>query len=129
MDFVKAIMSDLNRNLASSKPSLMEMEQSGDYTYRLRDGTVIDVGEEQFRRLWDICDDSQRLRLRIPIYVSTDTSGEVSAWKVEGSAEAAVVAKLLGKPTFRDDRVRLYNPDLKDLKKLIPDAYMVVFTP
>jgi hypothetical protein len=30
---------------------------------------------------------------------------------------------------FRDDRVRLYNPDLKDLKKLIPDAYMVVFTP
>ena len=63
------------------------------------------------------------------IYVSTDVSGEVSAWKVEGKTEATVVAKLLGKPIFRDDRVRLYNPDLKKLKSLIPDAYMVVFTP
>ena len=129
MDFVSAIMSDLNRNLASSKPSLMDMEQSGDYTYALRDGTVIDIGREQFEILWNICDDSQRIRLRIPIYVSTDTSGEASAWKVEGKAEAAAVAKLLKKPMFRDDRVRLYNPDLRDLKKLIPDAYMVVFTP
>ena len=117
MDFVKSIMSDLNRNLAVSKPSLFEMEQSGDYTYRTRDGSVIDIGKEQFEVLWNICDDSERLRLRIPIYVSTDVSGEVSAWKVEGKVEAAVVARLLGKPVFRDDRVRLYNPDLKKLKK------------
>ncbi|MBR4225724.1 MAG: DUF61 family protein [Candidatus Methanomethylophilaceae archaeon] len=129
MDFVKSIMSDLNRNLAVSKPSLFEMEQSGDFTYRTRDGSVIDIGREQFETLWDICDDSERLRLRIPIYVSTDVSGEVSAWKVEGKVEAAVVARLLDKPRFCDDRVRLYNPDLKRLKKLIPDAYMVVFTP
>ena len=129
MDFVKSIMSDLNRNLAVSKPSLFEMEQSGDYTYRTKDGSVIDIGKEQFEVLWNICDDSERLRLRVPIYVSTDVSGEVSAWKVEGKIEATVVAKLLGKPIFRDDRVRLYNPDLKKLKSLIPDAYMVVFTP
>ncbi len=129
MDFVKAIMSDLNRNLAVSKPSLFEMEQSEDYTYRTRDGSVIDIGREQFEVLWNVCDDSERLRLRIPIYVSTDVSGEVSAWKVDGKVEASVVAKLLEKPIFRDDRVRLYNPDLKKLKSMIPDAYMVVFTP
>ena len=129
MDFVKSIMSDLNRNLAVSKPSLFEMEQSGDYTYKVRDGSIIDIGREQFETLWNVCDDSERLRLRIPIYVSTDVFGDYGAWKVEGKVEASVVSKLLGKPMFRDDRVRLYNPDLKDLKKLIPDAYMVVFTP
>ena len=129
MDFVASIMSDLNRNLAVSKPSLVDMERTEDYTYKVRDGSVIDIGREQFDILWNACDDSERLRLRIPIYVSTDVGGETSAWKVEGKVEASVVAKLLGKPKFRDDRVRLYNPDLKRLKRLIPDAYMVVFTP
>ncbi len=129
MDFVASIMSDLNRNLAVSKPSLVDMERSEDYTYKVRDGSVIDIGREQFDILWNACDDSERLRLRIPIYVSTDVGGETSAWKVEGKVEASVVAKLLGKPKFRDDRVRLYNPDLQRLKRLIPDAYMVVFTP
>ena len=129
MDFLQSVMSDLNRNLAASRPSLMEMDEKEDYTYRLRDGSVIDIGKEQFGKLWDICSDEEKLRLRIPIYVSTDTSGEISAWKVEGKTEASVVSRLLGKPIFRDDRVRLYNPDLMKLKKIIPDAYLVVFVP
>lgn len=128
-DFVESIMSELNRNLAVGKRTLLEMEETGDYTYKTRDGSVIEISEDQFQRIWDVCDDSERLRLRLPIYVSTDTSAEYGAWKVEGRTEVSVISKLLGKRPIREDFLRLYHPDFKDMKKLIPDAYMVVFMP
>lgn len=127
--FMSSIMRELNSNLAVSKPSLMEMMDGGDRTYHMRDGSVIEIPEEQLRTIWDACDDSQRLRLRLPIYVSTDITGEGSAWKVEGSAEAAAVARILGRKVYRDGYLRLYHPDLRDLRSKIPDAVLVVFTP
>ena len=36
---------------------------------------------------------------------------------------------LLDKKMFREDMIRLYYPDFKQLKSIIPDAMMVVFTP
>ena len=96
MDFVESIMSDLNRNLVAEKVPLTEMKD-GRRTYRMRDGSVIEVPEEQVDILWDACDDATRLRLKVPIYVTTDISGEVSAWKIEGTAEAEAAARLLGK--------------------------------
>jgi uncharacterized protein (UPF0216 family) len=84
---------------------------------------------EQFMKIWNVCDDSERIRLRLPIYVSTDTSADQSAWKVEGRTEVSVVSKLLGKHSAREDYLRLYYPDFKELRKIIPDAHMVVFMP
>lgn len=126
---VESILSDLNTNLVMSKRSLMDMRDSGDRTFRTRTGSVMEIPEEQIERLWEVCDDSERLRLKLPIYVSTDVSGDVGAWKVEGKVEAAVVAKLIGRKMYRDDVVRLHYPDLKDLKKEISDAIMIIFTP
>ncbi len=127
--FMSSIMRELNSNLAASKPSLMEMMDSGDRTFRLRDGSVIEIPEEQLRLIWDSCDDSQRLRLRLPIYVSTDISGEGSAWKVEGAVEAAVVARILGRRQYKEGYLRLYHPDLRDLRAKIGDAVLITFTP
>lgn len=127
--FLSSIMKDLNSNLAVSKRTLAEMMDDGDRTYRTRDGSVVEIPEDQLRVLWDVCDDSQRIALRLPIYVYTDTSGEVSAWKVDGRVEAPVVAALLGKRMHRDGYLRLYHPDLSDLRAKIPDCVMIVFTP
>ena len=127
--FLSSIMKDLNSNLAVSKRTLAEMMDDGDRTYRTRDGSVVEIPESQLRMLWDVCDDSQRIALRLPIYVSTDTSGEVSAWKVEGRVEAPAVAAILGKKLHRDGYLRLYYPDLRDLRAKIPDCVMIVFTP
>lgn len=128
MDFVESIMSDLNRNLAAEKVSLTEMND-GRRNYRMRDGSVIEVPEEQIRVLWDACDDAIRLRLKVPIYVTTDVSGEVSAWKVEGIAEAEAVAAILGKTVRKPGFLRLYYPDLKILRDKIPDCIVTVFAP
>jgi hypothetical protein len=128
-DFLAAVMSDLNSNLAVGKRTLEQMMDSGDYTYRTKDGSVVTIPAEQMEYLWGICDESEKIRLRLPIYVSTDIAAEMGAWKVEGSPDAEVVARILGKNMFKDGLVRLYHPDLKDLRKRIPDAIMMVFTP
>lgn len=126
---IESMMSELNNNLAVGKRSLEEMRSSGDYTYNARGGCEVEISLEQFDTVWNICDDSERLCLRLPIYVSTDTSSDSGAWKVEGKVEAAVVAKLLGKRLYADGFLRLHYPDYKALKSVIPDAIMVVFAP
>lgn len=126
MDFMESVLSDLNRNLAAGKRNISEMI-GGDPTYKIRDGSTIQVPREQLDYLWSVCDDSERMRLKLPIYVGTDTSGEVSSWKVEGVVEANVVSKILGKKVYRDGYLRIYNPDLRTLKDRIPDCYLMMF--
>ena len=127
MDLLQTAMSELNGSLAVQKPSLESM-MDGERSYHLRDGSVIEVPPEQLKIIWDACDDSERIRLRVPIYVKTDVSGDTPAWCVEGKAEASVISKLLNRNLAREDYLKLYNPDLKMLKKLIPDCYLMVFS-
>jgi hypothetical protein len=128
-DFLASVMSELNSNLAVGKRTIEQMIDSGDYTYKTRSGSVVEIPKEQVDLLWSVCDESEKIRLRLPIYVSTDISAESGAWKVEGNPDAAVVAKLLGKKMYKDGYLRLYHPDLKDLKGKIGEAIMMVFTP
>lgn len=128
-DFLASVMSDLNSNLAVGKRTLEQMMDSGDYTYKTRSGSVVAIPKEQLDYLWEICDEGEKIRLRLPIYISTDTSSDIGAWKVEGNPDAAVVARILDKKMFKEGYLRLYHPDLKDVKRKIPDAIMMVFTP
>lgn len=128
-DFLASVMSDLNSNLAVGKKTLEQMMGSGDFSYNTKSGSTVSIPKEQMEYLWEICDELEKIRLRLPIYVSTDTSAEYGAWKVEGNPEAKVVARILGKTMFKEGYIRLYHPDLKDLRGKIPDVIMVVFTP
>ena len=128
-DFFATVMSDLNSSLAVNKRTLEQMMDSGDFSYRTKDGATVEIPKEQIDYLWEVCDESEKIRLRLPIFVSTDISAETGAWKVEGNPEAAVVARILDKKMMKDGYLRLYHPDLKDLKAHIPDAIMMVFTP
>jgi hypothetical protein len=127
--FMRSIMSELNRNLATERRTIEQMIDSGDLTYRVRDGSVVEVPKEQADILWEACEAVGAYSLRVPIYVSTDTTGEQGSWKVDGRMESDVVAKLLGKRKTRDDMLRLHYPDYKDLRRMIPDLVLVVFTP
>ena len=128
MDYMESIMSDLNSNLAAAKVPLNDM-MDGDRRYKMRDGSEIEVPEEQVERIWAACDDATRIRLKLPIYISTDVSGEVAAWKVEGTAEVAAIAGILNKTVHVPGFLRLYYPDLKELRRLIPDCIIAVFQP
>ncbi|MBE6521880.1 MAG: DUF61 family protein [Thermoplasmata archaeon] len=128
-DFLASVMSELNSNLAVGKRTLEQMMDSGDFTYKTRSGSVVSIPKEQMDYLWEVCEETEKIRLRLPIYVSTDISSDIGAWKVEGTPDADVVARILGKNMHREGYLRLYHPDMRDLKSKIPDAIIVVFTP
>ena len=128
MDPVESMIREMNANLAAGRKPLTAM-MDGDRSFRMKDGSEIEVPEEQLRRIWDACDDPGRIRMRLPFYVSTDAGSEGTAWKVEGAVAAAMAARLLGKTLRREGYLRLYNPDLMQLKKLVPDCYLMVFLP
>jgi len=129
VDFLASVMAELNSNLAVGRRTLEQMMDSGDYSYRTKDGSEVKIPKEQMDLLWSLCDEGEKIRLKLPIFVSTDTSYESGAWKVEGKDEADIVSKILGKTIIRDGYLRLYHPDLKDLRQKIPDTIMVVFRP
>lgn len=126
---IEGMMAELNRSLAIGRKTVNEIHEGGDRTFRTRDGSVVEIPEDQIERIWNACTDKERIRMRLPIFVSTDTSCDSGAWKVEGVVEAPFVARMLGKPLFREDMVRLYHPDLKKLRSEIPDAIMITFVP
>ncbi|MBE6514893.1 MAG: DUF61 family protein [Candidatus Methanomethylophilaceae archaeon] len=127
--YVRSIMSELNRNLATERMTIERMVDEGIRTYKVRDGSIVEVPQDQIDLLWEVCARMGAYNLRIPIYVTTDTAGEQGSWRVDGRMESDVIAEILGKRKTRDDSVRLHFADYRELRRKIPDLVMVVFAP
>jgi len=126
---IENIIRDMNRHIPVSRRTLLEYLESGEDTYETKDGQKCSLDRKDLELLAGKCTEIEKMRLRVPIFVSTDTSCDGGAWKVEGKTEVAVVSKLLNKRAYRDDYMRLYHPDLKDLRKMLPSIISIVFIP
>ena len=126
---IEHIIRDMNRHIPVSRKSLLECLEAGEGTYETKDGQKCSIDRKDLELLAGKCTEIEKMRLRIPIFVSTDMSYEGGAWKVEGRTEAAVVSKLLNKKLYKDDFLRLYYPDLKELRRMLPSIVVVLFLP
>jgi len=126
---IEGVIRDMNRHIPVSRRSLLEYLESGDDSYETKDGERCSIDRADLELLAGKCTEIEKMRLRIPIFVSTDTSCEGGAWKVEGRTEAAVVARLLGKRLYKEDFLRLYHPDIRDLRGMVPSLVAVLFLP
>ena len=126
---IEYVIRDMNRHIPVSRKTLLEHLESGEDTYETKDGQKCTLDRKEMEFLAGKCTEIEKMRLRVPIFVSTDTSYEGGAWKVEGRTEAAVVSKLLNKRLYKDDFLRLYYPDLKDIRKMLPSLIAVLFLP
>ena len=127
MDTQKMI-SDMNKHIPVSRRTLLEHIESNDLTYKTRDGFICSFDKEEIDFLRDVCTEIEKMRLRLPILISTDTSSD-GAWKADGITETAVVSRILDKRPMREDMLRLYHPDLKRLRGKLPNAAVVLFVP
>ena len=126
---VNNLMRDMNPCIPAGRRTLAEHTDSGDLTFRTKDGSVCQIGKDEIDLLSDVCTEQEKTVLRLPIFVSTDVHADGGAWKVDGTVESEVVARILGRSKFRPDTVRLYNPDLGELRRLLPNATFIVFLP
>lgn len=124
---IQKMIAGMNSHLPPVRRTLLDYSENGNLFYKTREGTKVEFDSEEIDFLLEICDEIEKIRLKLPIIVSTDASGETSAWKVDGILESAVVAKILGKTKHREDMLRLYFPDLQTLRKKLPNAVIVAF--
>ncbi|MCL2295932.1 MAG: DUF61 family protein [Methanomassiliicoccaceae archaeon] len=126
---VENVIRDMNRHIPVSRKTLLEHLESEEDTYETKDGQKCSIDRKDLEFLAGKCTEIEKMRLRVPIFVSTDISYEGGAWKIEGRTEAAVVSKVLNKRLYKDDFLRIYYPDLKDLRKMLPSLIVIVFLP
>ncbi|MDR0887864.1 MAG: DUF61 family protein [Candidatus Methanoplasma sp.] len=126
---VERMIADMNSNMPVNRRSLLDYIDNGNLTYETKSGAVCSFDKEELEFLASKCTEIEKMRLRLPIFVSTDTSYQSGAWKVEGKTEVSVISKVMNKKPYREDFLRLYYPDLKDLRKLLPNLTVTLFLP
>lgn len=126
---MKSVMSDMNPNLPAERRTLTDYLDNGELFYRNRAGDRFEINVSELEDLASFCTEQEKFRLRIPIMISTDLSGEYGAWKIEGETETSVLSKITGKRIFKKDFLRFYHPDLADLRRRFPTVTVIAFVP
>ena len=127
--FVRNMLSNLNSNVPIKRRTILDYYENNNLQYETKSGSVCEIVKEQFDEIFNICDDLERTYVRLPIFITTDTSGEISAWKVEGKYESSLVKKILDKKIETRDTIRLYFSDYKKLTSRFTSCFFVVFSP
>ncbi|HKM09255.1 MAG TPA: DUF61 family protein [Candidatus Methanomethylophilaceae archaeon] len=126
---IRKAFGDANVNIPVSRRTLIEYLESGESMYVTRNGEEFPMDFSEITALAEICTETEKLRLRLPIIVTTDVSGERGAWKVDGKIETSVMSKILNRRPFREDRLHFYNPHLAELRKKFPTTVVLAFIP
>lgn len=120
------IMSDINADVPVNKHTLLDCIE-GNRTYKTRSGHTIEMDPEEIEYLSTICDQIDRMYLRLPIFVSTDITGEGTCWKVDGRIECKIIAKVLDRAWHDEETIRIFPSDYRVLLKRLPTTTAILY--
>ncbi len=120
------IMSDINADVPVSKRTLLECID-GERTYRTRSGLTVEMDPQEIEYLSTVCDQIDRISLRLPIMITTDAAGEGMSWKVDGRLESKVISKVLGREWHDGNSMRIFHSDYRILLKKMPTTTAILY--
>ena len=126
---IARMIAGLNSNIPMHRRTLMDYIENGNYEYYTKAGDTVSFPRESIDYLDTVTDNSEKILLRLPVFVSTDTAAERASWKIDGRTEVAVFSRVLGKRVHSADKLPIYYPDLAELKKKIPGLVFTLFLP
>ena len=126
---VTKMLAGMNSSAPAGKVSLLDLADSEDPSFRTRSGTTVEIDRSEIELLMGVCSEMEKIRLKLPITMVTDTSGEMSTWRIDGKTEAAVISRILGKPLIKEDSVRIYYPDYQILREKLPSSIVTMYLP
>ncbi len=119
----------MNNHLPTARRYLTELMGEDTPEYLGKDGVHYRMDKAEMELVASLLDPLDKVRLRLPILVSTDTQGDTNAWRVSGSVESRLVGKLLGREPDADEEIRFYFPHLNELRKKLPTTTVVMYVP
>ena len=126
---INRMIAGLNSTVPAVKVPLLDLAESDSPEFRTRNGSLVDIDRSEIDLLMSVCNEMEKIRLKLPITMVTDASGEMSTWRIDGKVEAAVIARILGKPLLREDSIRIYYPDYQILMERLPSSIVTLYLP
>ncbi len=126
---LKSILRSMNRHLPSKRYPLSELLEQEEPHYVGRDGVEYTVKRKELETMASYLTPREQNRLKIPIYVSSDTKHSIGAWIVRGKVEVKLVSEVVGREPDSEKEVRLFFPHLSKLRDELPTATTVFFMP
>ena len=123
---IRRIMSDINADAPVNKHTLLDCIE-GNRTYKTRSGHTIEMDPEEIEYLSTICDQIDRMYLLLPIFVSTDITGEETCCKVDGRIECKIIAKVLDRAWHDEETIRIFPSDYRVLLKRLPTTTAILY--
>jgi uncharacterized protein (UPF0216 family) len=126
---IEKLIQSMNRHVPAKRSSLEQLLEQEEPNYRGKDGTEYSLKRNELEKIASLLDERERRKLRLPIYISTDTTYPGGAWKIRGRIEVKVVSNLIKREPEKDDEMRLFFPHVNDLRKILPTATTVLYMP
>ena len=126
---INKMIAGLNSTVPAVKVPLLDLAESDSPEFRTRNGSLVDIDRSEIDLLMSVCNEMEKIRLKLPITMVTDTSGEMSTWRIDGKVEASVISRILGKPLLREDSIRIYYPDYQILRDKLPSSIVTLYMP
>ena len=123
------IIAGMNSSAPVGRMSLIDAAEDPHPAFRTKGGDTVEIDRSEIDYLMGICTEMEKIRLMLPIYMRTDTSGEMSAWRIDGTTEASVISRILDKPLLRSDSIRIFYPDYRILRERLPTSIVTLYLP
>ena len=127
-DVTKAL-AGMNTSAPVSRVPLLDLSENENPSFRARGGFDIEIDRSEIDLLMSVCTEIEKIKLRLPMTMVTDTSGEMSAWRIDGAVEAKVISRILDKPLMREDSIRIFYPDYQILREKLPTSIVTLYLP
>lgn len=126
---INKVLAGMNTHIPAVRRPLLELAEEAEPTYRTRAGDTVTMERSEIEYILNECSEMDKIRMKLPILVTTDISGDIPAWRVDGAAESRLVAKILKKPQICDGSIRFYNPEYQILRRILPTCAIIVYLP
>lgn len=126
---LEALLKAMNQHLPAKRPSLLELMGQEDPNYIGRDGVRYVIKRPELDTIASILPSYELGRLKIPIYIASDTSYPGGAWKIRGRLEVQVVSSIVGREPEKEDEMLIFFPHLSRLRDVLPTTTTVFYMP
>ena len=126
---IEKLIQSMNRHVPAKRASLQQFLEMEEPAYTGKDGNEYALRREVLETIASVLEEWELHRLRLPIYISTDTTYPGGAWKIRGRMDVKVISQLLEREPEKDDEMRLFFPHVSELRKLLPTSTTVLYMP
>jgi uncharacterized protein (UPF0216 family) len=126
---LEKLFKSMNEHVPAQRPNLADLLETEEPCYTGKDGRRYHLDKVELKLISENVDKWDWSRLKLPILLMTDTSQEQGGWKVMGKIEVRLISRLIHREPEREDEMRVFYPQLHDIRKILPTATNSMYMP